>query len=479
MMTPDGPQMTPMAPMTRARVVAPPPVEDRRPWRIRDARNERPSATQRVFRSARPGCACGGLRPPAGPPSAPGHIVRHCSARSTGGASQDDGPASLWERTRTEGARHLRHLRIPAVCVAVVASFTGVAVTAQAPAWQEARPGYVFEFPRDHAAHPEFRIEWWYYTGNLDAADGRRFGYQVTFFRVGVDPAPANPSRWAVRDLYMTHVAVSDPAGRRYRYAERLNRGGPGIAGAATDRYHVWNDDWTAALDAEGRHVIRLLEDGLGVDLVLDETRPPTLNGRNGTSQKGRDAGNASHYYSLTRMPTRGTIVIDGERVAVTGLSWMDREFGTSFLEPDQQGWDWFALQLEDGSDLMIYQLRRGDGSRDPHSSGTLTRADGRVVTLRSPDFTLTPLGPVYRSPSSGATYPIAWRIDIPGEALSLDVTTPLPAQELDTRPSTGVTYWEGLVDATGRHRGRNVTGRGYLEMTGYAGSMGRVLSGQ
>lgn len=365
------------------------------------------------------------------------------------------------------------------LAAALVAVTTGAAAYAQPPQWQEARAGYTFAFPRDHAAHPEFRIEWWYYTGNLDAEDGRRFGYQVTFFRVGVDPAPANPSRWAVRDLYMTHVAVSDPAGGRYRYAERLNRGGPGIAGAATDRYHVWNDDWTASLDAGGRHVVRLLENGLGVDLVLDEGRPPTLNGRDGISQKGAQDGNASHYYSLTRMPTRGTITIDGEVVRVTGQSWMDREFGTSFLEPDQQGWDWFALQLADGSDLMIYQLRRADGSRDRHSSGTLTRADGRVVTLSSTDFTLTPTGPTFRSAKSGASYPIAWRIEIPAEQVALDVTTPLADQELNTAESTGVTYWEGLVDVTGSLRGRAVTGRGYLEMTGYAGSMGRVLSGR
>ncbi len=363
-------------------------------------------------------------------------------------------------------------------CAAFVA-FALAAVVAAQSTWREARAGYTFTFPRDHAAHPDFRVEWWYYTGNVDAADGRRFGYQVTFFRVGVDPAPANPSRWAVRDIYMTHVAVSDPAGRRYRFAERLNRAGPGIAGAATDRYRVWNDDWTAERGADGRHAIRLMADDLGVDLVLDEGRPPVINGIDGISQKGRDAGNASHYYALTRMPTRGTITIDNERIAVTGQSWMDREFGTSFLEPDQQGWDWFALQLSDGSDLMIYQLRQRDGSPDVHSSGTLTRPDGRAVHLTSSDFALTPAsGETYRSPASGATYPIRWRVDVPGEGIALDVSTPLAAQELDFSRVTGVAYWEGLVDVAGTMRGaQKVTGRGYLEMTGYAGSLGRFLS--
>ncbi len=344
--------------------------------------------------------------------------------------------------------------------------------------WRDAAPGYAFAFPRDHAAHPAFRIEWWYYTGNLDAADGRRFGYQVTFFRVGVDPAPANPSRWAVRDLYMTHLAISDPSGGRYRAAERLNRAGPGIAGADADRYRVWNDDWTASLDANGRHVLRAIDNGLGVDLVLDEGRPPTINGRDGFSRKGAGEGRGSHYYSLTRMPTRGALMIDDERVDVRGSSWMDREFGSNVLGPDQQGWDWLALQLSDGSDLMIYQLRRRDGSRDQYSSGTLTRADGRVVPLQSGDFTLVPAGPSFQSTATGATYPIGWRIEIPAESLALTVSTPLANQELDATASTGVAYWEGMVDVTGSRAGRPVTGRGYLEMTGYAGNVGRFLAG-
>ena len=267
------------------------------------------------------------------------------------------------------------------------------------------------------------------------------------------------------------------PSGRRYSYAERLNRAGPDIAGAATDRYRVWNEDWVAALDTDGRHVIHIGDESIGLALTLDPGRPPTINGRNGVSQKGAATGNASHYYSLTRMPTRGALVIDGERFDVTGLSWMDREFGTSLLESDQQGWDWFALQLSDGSDVMIYQLRRTDGSRDRHSSGTLTRADGRVSALTSSDFTLSPTGPTYRAPGTGAVYPVAWRIEIPGEAVGLTVSTPLPAQELDATASTGVAYWEGMVEAAGTHRGQTITGRGYLEMTGYAGSMGRVLS--
>ena len=341
-------------------------------------------------------------------------------------------------------------------------------------AWKDATAGFEFAFPRDHASHPDKKIEWWYYTGNVATASGRRFGYQVTFFRVGIDATPVNPSRWAVRDIYMAHLAVSDPEGRRYRFDERLTRGGPGLSGAATDRYRVWNDDWRAGLDASGRHVLAASSPGAAVQLTLDEGKPPVVNGVNGISQKGARPGNASHYYSLTRMPTRGTLTIDGEEFNVTGESWMDHEFGTSFLEPEQQGWDWLSLQLDDNRELMLYQLRRSDGSRDPRSSGTLVDARGGSRHLTADDFTLTP-GQTYKAPS-GATYPVGWTIAVPGEQIVLTVTTPLENQELATT-GAGIAYWEGMVRVAGTARGRAVSGRGYLEMTGYKGSLGRVMS--
>jgi predicted secreted hydrolase len=342
--------------------------------------------------------------------------------------------------------------------------------------WKQATAGYRFEFPRDHASHPDYKIEWWYYTGNLRSADGRRFGYQVTFFRVGIEAAPVNPSRWAVRDLFMTHVAVSalNAGSNGYRFEERLNRGGPGIAGAETTRYHVWNEDWTAGLDAEGRHVLRAWGAD-GVDLVLDPGKPPAINGVNGISQKGAQAGNASHYYSLTRMPTRGRLRFNGGAVDVTGESWMDHEFGTSFLEAEQQGWDWLSIQLDDRRELMLYQLRRSDGSRDPRSSGTLMDAAGRTTYLSATDFVLTPGRNVVKAPS-GATYPVQWTVVVPAHQLSLNVTTPLANQELST-PGTGISYWEGAIDIAGTSRGAPVKGVGYLEMTGYKGSLGRILS--
>jgi predicted secreted hydrolase len=347
--------------------------------------------------------------------------------------------------------------------------------------WQAAKAGYEFAFPRDHASHPDNKIEWWYYTGNVKAADGRRFGYQITFFRVGIDHTPANPSKWAIRDLFMTHLAISDAKGQRYRYAEKLSRGGPGLAGAETDRYHVWNDDWTAGIRNHGsgtkEHELRAQSDRSGIDLVLEEGKPPVIHGSNGISQKGAQPGNASHYYSLTRMPTKGTITIDGERVAVSGESWMDHEFGTSFLEAGQRGWDWLSIQLSDNRELMLYQLRREDGTRDPRSSGTLVDANGKATHLTDRDFTLTPGRTTFTS-KNGAVYPTEWTVTIPSQRIELRLTTPLNDQELSLVRSTGVAYWEGIIDVSGQSGGQSVKGSGYLEMTGYHGSLGRVLSG-
>ena len=362
------------------------------------------------------------------------------------------------------------------------------AQSGQAP-WKQATAGYKFAFPRDHASHPDYKIEWWYYTGNVKTGEGRRFGYQVTFFRVGLDHTPTNPSRWAIRDLHMTHLAVSDSSGQRYRFAEKLSRSGPGLAGADTHRYNVWNDDWTATLSGSRepgsgnrqQHVLKAAGNNAAIDLVLDEGKPPAINGINGISQKGAQPGNASHYYSMTRMPTRGSISVDGERFEVEGESWMDHEFGTSFLEPEQRGWDWFAIQLSDGRELMLYQLRRGDnrgggGSRDPRSSGTLVDRAGQTTHLANADFTLTQGRAQFKS-RNGAVYPIEWTVTIPSQRINLKVTTPLSDQELSLERSTGIAYWEGMIDVSGTANGTAVNGYGYLEMTGYHGSLGRVLS--
>ena len=334
--------------------------------------------------------------------------------------------------------------------------------------WRLAAPGYPWRFPRDHGSHPEYRIEWWYYTGNLESERGRRFGYQVTFFRVGVDPAPENPSRWAVRDLFMAHLAVTDVRGGRHLAAERLDRGGLGWAGARTETLDVRNGGWRAFLDG-GRHRLEAVDGAFGVELDLEPGKGPTLHGAGGFSRKGPSAGNASQYYSMSRMPTAGRVRIDGAWVDVAGASWMDHEFGTTFLEPGQVGWDWFSLQLDDGADLMVFQLRRADGRPDARSAGTWIAGGGASAALEGDDVRLTP-GRRWTSPASGAEYPVEWRVELPGRQTSLAVTAVLDAQEMDTGASTGVTYWEGAVTAAGRVGGRPVRGRGYLEMTGYVG---------
>ena len=340
--------------------------------------------------------------------------------------------------------------------------------------WLEAGAGYRYEFPRDHAAHPDYGLEWWYYTGNLRSTDGRRFGFQLTFFRIGVERQPANRSRWAVRDLYMAHFAVSDMQRRQFHFSERLNRAGVGWAGAATDEYRVWNDDWSVRL--AGREHLLSAADGDGrLDLRLTSLKPPVLHGENGISQKGPSAGNASHYYSLTRLETTGRLAVGGETFEVTGSTWMDHEFGTSFLEADETGWDWFSIQLDDGRELMLFQIRRRDGTLDPHSSGTLVERDGRTTHIPFGAFTLSPRE-MWRSPASGGGYPLGWRIEMPEQGLDLTARAAFEDQELGARDSN-VTYWEGSIMVTGTASGTPANGTGYLEMTGYSGqNMGAIM---
>ncbi|HCQ97785.1 MAG TPA: carotenoid 1,2-hydratase [Acidobacteria bacterium] len=373
------------------------------------------------------------------------------------------------------GSTFLRGTSISAVCLVTVAALArGPAMYAQTPGsvtsdgWRQAEAGYDLQFPRDHGSHPGYRIEWWYYTGNLAAEDGRRFGYQVTFFRAGVDPAPKNPSRWAVRDLFMAHLAVTDMSRARHLVAERLDRGGVGWAGAREGTLSVWNGDWRADLVGQ-THQLVAVDRQFGVDLSLEPGKGAIPHGERGLSRKGVEPGNASYYYSMTRMPTSGHLVLDGETISVTGASWMDHEFGTTFLEPSQVGWDWFSLQLDDGSDLMVFRIRRDDGGRDSPLAGTWVDADAEITVLSGDDVTLEP-GRRWTSPASEAVYPVEWRLAVPVQLTELRIEAVIDTQELDTRASTGVTYWEGAVTVSGRVGERTVKGRGYLEMTGYAG---------
>jgi predicted secreted hydrolase len=354
----------------------------------------------------------------------------------------------------------------------LIAALTATVTAEQV--WKQASPDYRLSVPADHVSHPAYKIEWWYYTGNLETDRGRRFGYQLTFFRVGVEFATLNPSKLAVRDVFIAHAAVTDAEGKQYLYGERVSRAGVGAAGAGTFEYRVWNGDWQAHA-GYGRHTLQARDDKFSFDLDLLEDRPAVLNGDHGYSQKGATPGNATEYYSLTRMPTEGAIYVNGERFAVKGHSWMDHEFGTTFLEKTQQGWDWLSLQLDDGTDLMAFRMRHADGTVDPQSSGTLVGKGAPSRRLMAADFTLTP-GRVWTSPSSGGKYPVEWQVAVSGENLQLTVTPALDDQEIvGTR--TSVKYWEGAVDVKGTRGGQPIAGRGYLEMTGYAGTaMGEML---
>ncbi len=353
----------------------------------------------------------------------------------------------------------------------LVAGLVAAAVPAD---WKQAMPGYELSLPRDHVSHPEYRLEWWYYTGNVRTHEGRRFGYQLTFFRIGVDAAPQNPSRFAVRDLFVAHAALTDVDGHRYLSGELLNRAGVDVAGASTTSLHVWNQNWSAV--AEGhQHRLRASLPSFSVDLDLEEVVPPVLHGDRGYSRKGGAAGNASEDDSLTRMPTAGAVTLDGARFEVAGDSWMDHEFGTTFLESAQQGWDWLSVQLDDKTDVMLYRFRRVGGAPDPWSSGTVASPASPPRHLSASDFTLTP-GRAWTSPATGGRYPVEWTVEAPSEALRLTVAPVLDSQEF-VGARTGVRYWEGAIDVVGTRRGRAVRGRGYLEMTGYVGTgMGEML---
>ncbi|HEU5088087.1 MAG TPA: lipocalin-like domain-containing protein [Roseiflexaceae bacterium] len=329
-----------------------------------------------------------------------------------------------------------------------------------------------FVFPQDHGPHPEFATEWWYYTGNLASADDRRFGYELTFFRFGLTPGqPQRASDWAANSIYMAHFALTDVAGKQFYAFERFSRGAAGLAGASGQPFRVWLENWQVdGQGADGTPMRLQARNGdLALDLTLAAGQGLVLQGDRGLSQKSAEAGNASYYYSFPRMPSRGTITVGGQSFEVQGDSWMDREWSTSALGANQVGWDWFALQLDDGRALMWYRLRLKDGGADPASSGLLIDADGSTRRLGRSDVTLEATGQ-WRSPATGITYPSAWRLHIPGERLELVVTPLLADQEL--RLTT--TYWEGAVDVSG-----SVTGRGYVELTGYDQAEHEALRGR
>jgi len=326
------------------------------------------------------------------------------------------------------------------------------------------------EFPRDFGAHPDFQTEWWYYTGNLDTPEGRHFGYQLTFFRRALlPPMQVSPraSDWATDQAYMAHFALTDIVEGQHHNFERLARGAAGLAGAQSDPYRVWLENWSIEEVATGEYQLTARQDDLALDLRLSDLTGPVLQGEQGYSRKGSEPGNGSYYYSQPRLATKGTVSVAGKAYPVSGFSWKDHEYSTSALSPDQIGWDWFSVQLDDQHEIMVFQLRREDGSIDPFSSGTVIYPDGTTRTLEKGDFTIQ-VGDTWRSPTSGGIYPSKWTVNIPSEKLTLEVLPYLPDQEMNV----SYNYWEGAVKVSGEHDGMPVEGDGYVELTGYAGSM-------
>ena len=325
-----------------------------------------------------------------------------------------------------------------------------------------------FSFPEDHGPHPEFRIEWWYWTGNLKTGAGRRFGFQLTFFRTALSAEPRERgSAWGTATVYMAHFALADIDGGRFYASDRFSREALGLAGARADPFRVWLEDWSASAADGGKAPPMRLQAAQGrvaVDLTLLSAKPVVLHGQHGLSRKGAQEGNASYYYSLTRMPARGSVTVGSTRFQVTGLGWMDREWSSSMLERDQIGWDWFALQLSDGRELMLFRIRRSDGGVDPHSGGTLVAVDGSARALAGEDVRVEVLDR-WRSPRDGTRYPSHWRITVPAEELEIEVTPGLADQELNV----ALRYWEGAVRLRGSAGGKPLGGYGYVELTGYA----------
>ena len=323
-------------------------------------------------------------------------------------------------------------------------------------------PGYEYAFPRDHGAHPEYRTEWWYYTGHLRTESGRRYGFEVTFFRVGVSREPSE-NRWDLRAIMPAHFAVTDVEARDFRFYEKLNRASVFTAGAAEGKLDVFNEAWSATTNPDGSWRLVAREGRDSLDLVLRSAKPPAVHGENGVSQKAPIEGYASHYYSMTRLAAEGTI--NGQRA--TGQVWMDHEFGSSVLRENQQGWDWFSIQLDNDTELMLYVIRRSDGTPDVTSSGSLVTAEGRVIHIRRDQMRITALAK-WKSPKSGATYPMGWRVELPKFNVSVTLKPLLREQELITLGSTNITYWEGACDVSGSFGGTPVRGEAYVEMTGY-----------
>lgn len=326
-------------------------------------------------------------------------------------------------------------------------------------------------FPQDFGVHEDFRTEWWYYTGNLQTPQGRHFGFELTVFRVGLQPPaiklPAD-SQWYDRSIYFAHFAVSDIAEERFYAFERYSRPGPGLAGAQSDPYRVWIEDWSITQQASDVYRLQAAQEGVALDLTLTDEMGVVLHGEDGYSRKGQDATNASYYYSQPRLRAEGFVEVDGVNYPVNGLAWKDHEFSTSVLDEDQIGWDWFSLQFEDGAALMLFQLRERGGGISASSSGTFIPSTGKPQPIQNSGFEIRFLEE-WQSPHTNGVYPSAWEIRLEEPDCLLQVQPWMADQEIHF---SAVTYWEGAVRFDGTCNGISVRGNGYVELTGYSGNL-------
>jgi len=334
------------------------------------------------------------------------------------------------------------------------------------------------EFPRDHAPHPGFRTEWWYWTGNLKSETGRQFGFQLTFFRHQLTPFggaaewPEPRSAWRSRQIYLGHAALSDLSAKRHFQAEQVGRQALGLGG-----WVQWGPDitfflreWSAVILPDAQH-LKAGGEGFSFSLELKPAKGPVSHGIDGYSRKGSTPERASCYYSFSRLETKGSVTVAGKSIPVQGVSWMDHEFSTAPLESGTVGWDWFSIQLSDKTEIMLFLLRTEDGGVNPASSGSYIDASGALRHLDRGYFEIDVMD-TWKSKQSGATYPSRWRLNIPLLGIELGLVSNLPDQEMRTAGSTGATYWEGSVSVNGSKGGSPVDGNGYVEMTGYAEPM-------
>jgi len=338
------------------------------------------------------------------------------------------------------------------------------AAPAEVPEFQKAKAPMKLSFPKDFGPHEDYQTEWWYYTGNLETDSGRLFGYELTLFRRGLTPGlpEQQGSAWRSNQVYFSHFTLSDIQNQNFYPVERFDRGAAGLAGAQASPYRLWLDDWSIEEDQSGQIQLHAQGPETELNLELSMTKP-VLHGNNGFIIRGTELGNASYYYSIIQQPTQGNVTVQKETFTVSGSSWTDHEFATKPLSQETQGWDWFSLQLDNGSALMLCGLRSLDGSDLPESNGTYISPDGKVVHLNQEDYQIQVLD-WWTSSKSRTQYPAKWTIAIPSLDLEMQVSPMMNNQEL----LVSTIYWEGAVGVSGTQAQQSINGKGYVELTGY-----------